>query len=217
MTVSGVIDGVHTIEARAVDPVTGPDTTPWTIVAIVNRSPPLVTIVRKPSETSNVPSTHANFLLVSSSQFSTSFVGALFVLNASDGGGGNHSNPMTTWTRVGDVATNRSTVQFSGLMPGRTYRFDVSGVDTMQNVGPVASWSWSSAACPTGGGNVALTNIVSYPVAFGERAFGWDGVAEPALTLGVDYALDDGNWCRKRRWSCRKVVVSVARSAARQF
>ena len=192
VTLSGVVDGTHTIEVRAVDAVVGADTTPWTVVATVNRSPSLVTIVHKPAALSTTPADHALFVLSSSSELVTSYVGAVYREAVS--GNGSSGGGDSEWQTVARVVSASAAVAVSGLSPGATYRFDVYAVDSMNNSGPAVSWTWATVPCAAGADAVALADVASYRVDFGQRAFRWVGVREPALTLGVDYAVDDGNW-----------------------
>ena len=194
LTWSSLIDGVHTIEAQAVDPLLGRDATPSTTALLVVRTPPVVTLLRKPAALGPTPATTAVFTLRSSSPLPTTYQYNISVL----------SSATAMWLTT--AASSRAIVTVSGLAPGTGYRADFWGVDSVGNVGPSVSWQWSSAPCPDAAlvnTSLALGEVAASVVALGERVFQWQPLPNvDAVTVdGVQYSLDGAAWIVLPSWS----------------
>ena len=106
LTVTGVADGVHTLEVRTLDATQGADSTPWSVLWDVTTSAPTVTFLRTPPTSSAAPADTASFYLQSSSSLQTTYNYTVYNTSA------------TPAVVVTSGTTLRCIVTVTGLTPG---------------------------------------------------------------------------------------------------
>ncbi len=192
LTLTALLAGPHTLDARAFHSSFGPDMTPWTHVWTVNRPPPRVTFVHKPPVVSIVPTTSALFAWRAASVSAVTFQYLLCVR-------GNGSGSYSQWTPITPNASNtygwRYTLQtvmsFDDLEPAALYNLTLRGEDVYGSVGASVSWLWSSAQCLSP--DAAAANVTGLLVSSGLLT--WTAVLVDAASIaGYEYRVDDGEW-----------------------
>ena len=192
LVLTGLSNGQHALQVRAVDAANGPDTTPWTAVWYVDRQAPVLSFVVTPPASSGTPASSATLIVVSSSPYGTTFQyrvsTAASVGTALSGSGG----AIGPW-----LSSASGLLTLAGLTPGLLYTLDVYGVDDIGNIGFPISWSWSTAPC-TAPEAVVITGLQSYPIRSGTRSIVWQGVNSSAGVIamaGYEFSLDSAtNW-----------------------
>jgi hypothetical protein len=196
LSLSGLPDGQHTLQARASSSEAGLDLSPWTHVWSVDTVSPTVSFVVAPPQLSATPRCTALFVLVADEE-DASFEVQWRAVNSSAGDDGNTTRSV--WQPV-----NGSTWPVSGLLAVTPYVLHARARDRAGNVGGVASWRWSSAGCPPVA-SVALTlTVQSFAYGVDSRTVLWSAAAEALSPTEVQYRLNDGPWIRT---SERTIVV----------
>src|SRR6185295_12878729 len=168
---TGLSDGSHTFEVRAIDKATNADESPATYTWTVDTTAPITTITAKPNALVNVA--HATF-----------------AFGAEDGSG---SGVQATQCRLDEGAWNgcSSGIELTGLADG-SHTFEVRATDHAANTGAPDSYAWSvDTTAPTAtitGKPNALINVAHATFSF----TGDDGSGSGIQA--TQCRLDEGAW-----------------------
>jgi hypothetical protein len=189
LSLSGLSDGVHSLQARTRVSEDAADPSLWTHVWIVDTESPNVTFALAPPPTSPSPQCTAMFVLVADED-DASFEVQWRAVNSSVGDDGSVND--SAWQQ-----TEGSVVSLSSLSAAVPYVLHSRAVDRAGNVGAVSSWRWSSGGCPSIAPVATALTVESYAAGVAARAVMWSVTsASGVLPSEVQYRLNDGPWLR---------------------
>jgi CSLREA domain-containing protein len=184
---TGLSEGSHTFEVRAIDNVGNVDATPASYTWMIDTTAPGVTITGNPTDPTN--STSATF----------TFTG--------DDGTGSGVSGFECKLDGGSFGTCVSGVSYTSLSAG-SHTFEVRAIDTANNVGTLSdSYTWiidltaptvtinqdSSQADPTSSNSINFTVVFSKPVTgFIGSDVSLSGTATPSSAVVTESAPNDG-------------------------
>jgi hypothetical protein len=179
------VQGLHTIEFRAVGPDGVPDSSPWGFVFEYDTVPPQVVVVLGPPPLLRPDTSVADFVFATRSATDTCLYFEYQVwTQAAPGVGG--WVLTTDWQR-----STRADARVGGLAANTSYMLTVRGVDAAGNAGEAAMWNWTVAACPPAVNVSVPAHVV---VGVNTRHFWWSSSGD--WDYGFEYALDGGAWTR---------------------
>ncbi len=186
--VTGLGDGAHTFEVRAIDEAGNPDETPATHSWTIDTAPPTVTTVVPADGATNAPSTTNVEATFSEAMDPATLTAATFAL-APQGGG-----PAVAATAAYDAATRTATLDpDADLAPGTAYTATVTTGATDAAGNPLASDRvWAFTTTPLDPVLLAAGDIASCSSKGDEQTAALlDGLAGTVAALG-DLAYEDG-------------------------
>jgi hypothetical protein len=189
LSLGGLSDGEHALQARSRVSDDDVDVSPWTHVWTVDRRGPNVSFWLAPPSVSVTPHCTASFLLAADEDAASIEVQWRAVSVSSGDDGGVNGSAWTTATS--------GALSLTGLTAAVPYVLHARATDVTGNVGAVSSWRWSSGACPSTASLAVALALESYAVANDTRAVMWSVTsALSVLPSEVQYRVNDGPWLR---------------------
>ena len=187
LTLTGLADGVHTLEARGSYPNVGVELTPCTTVWTVTTTLPVVTFLHAPPPTSATPTINATFVLGTTADPVSSTFQYYYLDNATSS---SSSLSAAGWRN------STCYVLLTDLTPGVTYTLFARCVDAAGNVGPAATYSWRSEACVTAASvsDATPVDLRTVWLDYGARAVTWSPPVSYGSIVGYQYSVDGAPW-----------------------